>query len=53
MLSEKIKSIYPELTSADFDPATGSILLQDDGQGAYIVKWEHPTLAKPTTEQLA
>jgi hypothetical protein len=53
MLSEKIKSIYPELSEADFDPATGSILLQDDGQGAYIAKWKHPTLARPTDKELA
>ena len=24
-----------------------------DGRGDYIAKWEHPTLAKPTEEQLA
>jgi len=53
MLSEKIKTIYPELTSADFDPAIGTILLQDDGNGAYIAKWEHPTLPRPTNEELA
>jgi len=52
-LSEKIQSIYPELTGADFDPMGGTILLQDDGEGAYIAKWEHPTLAKPTDEELA
>ena len=53
-LSQKIKKIYPELTSADFDPATGTIILQDnsDGKGVYIAKWEHPTLAQPTKEQL-
>jgi hypothetical protein len=29
--------------------------LQNDsnGRGDYIAKWEHPTLAKPTEEQLA
>ena len=54
-LPEKIKSIYPTLTSEDFDPAFGTILVQDnsDGQGAYIAKWEHPTLARPTDEELA
>ena len=44
--------IYPQLVEADFHP-TGTILLQDDGQGAYIAKWEHPTLARPTDEELA
>ena len=48
---DKLIKLYPEL--ADFDFASGVITLQDDGQGAYIAKWEHPTLAKPTDEELA
>ena len=54
MLYDKIKTIYPELTDADFNPMTGTIFLQNDsdGKGDYIAKWEHPTLAKPTDEQL-
>jgi len=54
-LPEKIKSIYPSITDDDFNPLTGTILLQNDsdGKGDYIAKWEHPTLAKPTEEQLA
>jgi hypothetical protein len=52
-LYEKIKSIYPELTNIDFSPI-GTILLQNDsdGKGDYIAKWEHPTLPRPTDEQL-
>ena len=52
---DKIKTIYPELTDADFFPKTGTIALQNDsdGKGDYIAKWEHPTLARPTAEQLA
>jgi hypothetical protein len=52
---EKIKSIYPELTDADFNPLNGTIHLQNDsdGKGDYITKWEHPTLARPTNEELA
>jgi hypothetical protein len=50
-LREKIIAIYPEL--ADYNFAFGNITLQNDGQGDYIAKWEHPTLAKPTAEQLA
>ena len=53
-LIEKIKQIYPrELTTYDF--ARGVITLQNDsdGKGDYIAKWEHPTLARPTEEQLA
>jgi hypothetical protein len=54
MLYEKIKQLYPELTDADFMPITGTIYLQNDsdGKGDYIAKWEHPTLARPTDEQL-
>jgi hypothetical protein len=50
---EKLIALYPELTVEDFLPMSGTILLQDDGEGAYIAKWEHPTLPKPTAEQLA
>jgi hypothetical protein len=49
-LYEKIKSIYPNLEDKDFMTV---IALQNDGAGDYIAKWEHPTLAKPTAEQLA
>jgi len=54
-LCEKIMSIYPVLTYDDFSGPKGTILLQDDsdGNGAYIAKWEHPTLARPTDEELA
>ena len=51
-LYEKIISIYPELTDINF--ATVITIQNDsDGKGEYISKWEHPTLAKPTAEQLA
>ena len=55
MLYEKIKTLYPELSIDDFHPNRGTILLQNDsdGKGDYIAKWEHPTLARPTQEQLA
>jgi len=51
-LYEKIIALYPELS--DYDFASGDIILQNnsDGKGDYIAKWEHPTLAKPTNEQL-
>jgi hypothetical protein len=54
-LSQKLRLIYPELKSEDFYPDSGTILLinNSDGNGAYIAKWEHPTLAKPTDEELA
>ena len=51
-LFEKIKSLYPSLEDKDFMTV---ITLQNDsdGKGDYIAKWEHPTLAKPTDEELA
>ena len=53
-LYDKIITIYPSLTDADFASMNGTILLQNDsdGKGDYIKSWEHPTLAKPTQEQL-
>ena len=53
-LYKKITNLYPELTAEDFSPK-GTILLQNnsDGKGDYIAKWEHPTLPKPTDEELA
>lgn len=51
-LIEKILSIYPELATYDF--AKSDILLQNDsdGKGDYIAKWEHPTLARPSEDEL-
>lgn len=51
-LYEKVMVIYPELQLRDFLTV---ITLQNDsdGRGDYIAKWEHPTLARPTDEQLA
>ena len=51
---EKIKALYPELKPEDFFGRNATIHLQNDsdGKGDYIAKWEHPTLAKPTQEQL-
>ena len=50
-LFDKIKALYPELQDADF---MDTIRLQNDsdGKGDYIAKWEHPTLARPTPEEL-
>jgi hypothetical protein len=51
-LYEKIKMLCPQLEDKDF---LDTIRLQNnsDGKGDYIAKWEHPTLARPTEEQLA
>ena len=49
---DKIMDLYPSLQPQDFLTV---ITLQNDsdGKGDYIAKWEHPTLAKPTDEELA
>lgn len=51
-LYEKIITLYPKLAERDFLTV---ITLQNDsdGRGDYIAKWEHPTLPRPTEEQLA
>jgi hypothetical protein len=50
-LYEKIKAIYPDLVEKDFRTV---IILQNDsdGKGDYIKEWNHPTLARPTDDQL-
>jgi hypothetical protein len=47
---DKLIKLYPQL--ANFDFSIGVITLQDDGKGAYIKEWNHPTLARPTEDQL-
>ena len=53
---KRIKAFHPSLTDEDFIPIgeNGTIMLVDekDGKGPYIAKWDHPTLAKPTVQQL-
>lgn len=51
-LFEKIMALYPSLTPQDF--MNGLVVLQNDSdsRGDYIAKWEHPTLPRPTQEQL-
>lgn len=51
-LFNKIMRLYPTLTPNDFLTV---ITLQNDsdGRGDYIAKWDHPTLPRPTDEQLA
>lgn len=54
-LYERICTLFPDLTYADFHPITGTISLRNDsdGRGDYIERWEHPTLPRPTDEELA
>jgi hypothetical protein len=51
-LYEKIKALYPTLQDSDF---LDTIRLQNDsdGKGDYIKEWNHPTLSRPTKEQLS
>jgi hypothetical protein len=53
-LYEKIMALYPSLETTDFIGPFSTITLRDnlDERGEYIAKWNHPTLAKPTEEQL-
>jgi hypothetical protein len=53
MLYNKILELYPELSTISVKEFDLYIELQDDGNGDYIAKWEHPTLPRPTEEQLA
>lgn len=50
-LYDRIMAIYPDLTTQDFLTV---IRLQNDsdGRGDYIAAWDHPTLPRPTQEQL-
>jgi hypothetical protein len=51
-LYEKIKALYPTLNDAEFRLEYGTIALVKEGDIEYIAKWEHPTLPRPTDEQL-
>ena len=50
-LYDKIMALYPALTQQDFT-TTIRLQIDSDGKGDYIAKWNHPTLAQPTKEQL-
>ena len=51
-LVEKIKSVRPNVTDADF---IDNIIVQNnsDGNGDYIAEWNHPTETQPTEEELS
>jgi hypothetical protein len=51
-LYEKIILIYPELNEQILINVGITLQNDSDGRGDYIAKWEHPTLARPTQEQL-
>ena len=52
-LADKIVEIYPELDGANFIKIGIVVQNDSDGKGDYIAKWEHPTLPRPTDEELA
>jgi len=52
-LYEKLIALYPELANFDFSQPLIRLQNDSDGRGDYIAKWEHPTLARPTEEELA
>jgi len=51
-LYDKIISIYPELSGFDFSAGVITLQNDSDGKGDYIKEWSHPTLPRPTEEQL-
>lgn len=50
-LCEKIKTLYPEIQDSDFKYII-RVQNDSDGKGDYIAAWNHPTLERPTTDQL-
>jgi hypothetical protein len=51
-LAEKIIKLYPELKPADF-VFTIKVQNNSDGTPDYLAEWKHPTLPRPTNEELA
>ena len=51
-LHARIIKLRSDLTDKDF--ITGTIQLQDDldGKGAYIKSWTHPTITRPTDDEI-
>lgn len=50
-LIQKIKIIYAEIKDSDF-PDIVCVRNDSNGEGDYIDFWNHPTLSRPTQEQL-
>ena len=51
-LYDKVMALYPELVQEDF-MTTIRLPNDSDSRGDYIAAWNHPTLARPTDEELA
>ena len=52
-LADKIVEIYPELNGTNFIKIGIIVQNDSDGKGDYIKFWNHPTLPRPTDEELA
>ena len=52
-LLNRILNARPELRGTPEVFINGDIIIRDDGDGVFLAKWEHPTLTKPTTAELA
>jgi len=52
-LLEKILAVYPELSGSLLINQGITLQNDSDGKGDYIKEWNHPTLPRPTEEQLA
>lgn len=50
-LYDRIVTLHPQITVEDF--ISQKIVLRDDGEGAYIEKWEYAGIEQPTDEQLS
>jgi len=53
MLYEKIITLYPELKDVLLRDVGIKLQNDSDGKGDYIKSWNHPTLPRPTDEELA
>lgn len=51
-IRDKLIQIYPELKTLDFSAGVITLENASDGEGDYIAEWNHPTLVRPTDEQL-
>ena len=47
-LASKIMKLETSLTSDDFHPETGTILISSNGGVETIESWEHPTVTQPS-----
>ena len=51
-LVSKIMKLEPSLTSDDFNPETGTILVLSNAGVEIIEKWEHPSVKQPSNSKI-